>query len=83
MNEYVFIIAPEFKDILFNLTTHAEKYNKKLLSIGSYFIEMASSKFETYNYFDFKRMNTPKTALIAADSDGIDERILKSESSNF
>lgn len=82
-NDYVFIIAPESRNILFDLTKYAEDFKKKLLSVGSYFIEMGSSKFKTYKYFDFKRIKTPKTTLIAADSEGIDERILKSEYSNF
>ena len=59
--EYVFIIAPEFSDILFNLTKIMKDQNKIILSMNLEAIKLASSKFETYNYFKKQEVSTPLT----------------------
>lgn len=82
-NEYVFIVAPEFKNVLYNLTRLAEDNDKKLLSIGSNFIQKTASKFKTYEIFKTSSLNTPKTSLIPSDSNGLDIKILKQKFENF
>jgi len=60
-NDYVFIIAPEFQNILYNLTKLVEDNEKNLLSVGSDFIQQFSSKYRTYEFFQSSKLNTPKT----------------------
>ncbi len=82
-NEHVFIIAPEFQNVLYDLTILAEDKDKKLLSIGSNFIQETASKFKTYEIFKTLSLNTPKTGLIPSDSNGLNIKILKQKFENF
>ena len=59
--EYVFIIAPEFSNILYELTQIAKKMDKKLLSMGLEPILEGSSKIKTYNFFKRFSVPTPQT----------------------
>jgi len=62
--EYCFIIAPEFSNILFNLTKIAKDMNKKILSVDLKGIKLGSSKIKTYEFFKTSNVNTPVTFLI-------------------
>ncbi|TFG25982.1 MAG: ATP-grasp domain-containing protein [Promethearchaeota archaeon] len=59
--EYVFIIAPEFSGILYNLTQIAKRMGKKLLSMDLEPILQGSSKTKTYNLFTRFSIPTPHT----------------------
>lgn len=63
-NEYCFIIAPEFSNILKNLTQIVYKHDKQILSLGIDGIERCSSKFNTFQFFKSNNVSTPKTYLI-------------------
>ncbi|MHA1671800.1 MAG: ATP-grasp domain-containing protein [Promethearchaeota archaeon] len=59
--KYVFIIAPEFSDILYNLTKIMKDQNKIILSMNLEAIKLGSSKLETYKYLKAKEVSTPLT----------------------
>ncbi|MHA1750197.1 MAG: hypothetical protein ACTSYF_16320, partial [Promethearchaeota archaeon] len=59
--KYVFIIAPEFSGILYNLTKIMKDQNKIILSMSLEAIRLGSSKFETYKYFKAQEVSTPLT----------------------
>ncbi len=59
--ESAFIIAPEFSNILYDLTKIVKKENKKLLSTGLKGIELGSSKIKTYKFFRNHYIKTPNT----------------------
>ena len=59
--ESAFIIAPEFSNILYDLTNLVKKENKKLLSTDLEGIELGSSKIKTYKHFRNHYIKTPKT----------------------
>ncbi|TFF98747.1 MAG: ATP-grasp domain-containing protein [Promethearchaeota archaeon] len=63
-SEFCFIIAPEFSQILRDLTEIINKSGKKLLSVGNKGIEIASSKLNTYKFFKANQLPTPETYLI-------------------
>jgi predicted ATP-grasp superfamily ATP-dependent carboligase len=58
---YCFIIAPEFSNILYDLTKIVIEYNKTLLSIELDGVELFSSKIKTYEFFKKNGMKTPLT----------------------
>ena len=62
--DFTFIIAPEFSNILYNLTEIVKDKNKKILSVGLEGIQLGSSKIRTYEYFRKNKITTPKTYLI-------------------
>ncbi len=62
--DYTFIVAPEFSNILYDLTKIVKGENKKLLSVGLEGIQLGSSKIKTYDYFKSNNVKTPKTYLI-------------------
>ena len=64
MVDICFIIAPEFSNILYNLTRIAYDLNKTIISIGLEGIKLGASKIATYNYFKNNEVKTPKTFLI-------------------
>jgi len=66
-NHYVFIVAPEFSNILYDLTKIAKDYNKKILSVDLAGIQLGSSKLKTFEYFKNNAVNTPATFLISGD----------------
>ncbi len=76
-NDFAFIVAPEFQNILYNLTKLAEENNKKLLSVGSSFIQQFTSKYKTYQFFQSLNLNTPKTQLIPSNNNGLNIKVLK------
>jgi predicted ATP-grasp superfamily ATP-dependent carboligase len=63
-SDYSFIIAPDSRNVLFNLTRIVKKYNKILLSINLEGINIGSSKMNTYEFFQKNKLLTPKTYLI-------------------
>ena len=76
-NKYTFIVAPEFQNTLYTLTKLVEDNDKKLLSVGSRFIQHFTSKYKTYKFFQSSYINTPKTALIPSDKKGLNINILR------
>jgi len=62
--EKAFIIAPEFSNILYNLTKIVKDHNKQLLSIDLKGIQLGSSKIKTYEYFRNNNIETPETYQI-------------------
>jgi predicted ATP-grasp superfamily ATP-dependent carboligase len=62
--QYIFIIAPEFSNILYNFTKIAEDMGKTLLSMNSAPILLGSSKFRTYKFFKSSGVLTPMTFYI-------------------
>ena len=63
-SEYCFIIAPEFSNLLYNLTKIVKQYKKKLLSIDLNGVALGASKLETYKFFIANEINTPKSYFI-------------------
>ena len=59
-SDYCFVIAPEFSNILYNLTKIVKQNKKKLLSIDLNGVKLGTSKLETYKFFIVNEMNTPK-----------------------
>ncbi|MFW9952257.1 MAG: ATP-grasp domain-containing protein [Candidatus Thorarchaeota archaeon] len=59
-----FIIAPEFSNILYNLTKIAKERHKKVISIDLDGIMLGTSKIKTYDFFQKNNLNTPLTFLI-------------------
>ncbi|MHA2005946.1 MAG: ATP-grasp domain-containing protein [Promethearchaeota archaeon] len=62
--KYVFIIAPESANILYNLSNIVIKHNRILLSINLEGIKIGTSKLATYKLFRINKTNTPRTYLI-------------------
>lgn len=63
-SSYCFIIAPEFSNILYNLTKIAKDNKKTVLSIDLEGIWLGASKLKTYNFFLENKVNTPQTYAI-------------------
>jgi predicted ATP-grasp superfamily ATP-dependent carboligase len=63
-SSYCFIIAPEFSNILYNLTKIAKDNKKTVLSIDLEGIWLGTSKLKTYNFFLENKVNTPQTYAI-------------------
>ena len=74
--ESCFIIAPEFSNILYNLTKIVKNYNKKLLSVDLEGIELATSKIRTYKFFRANNLNTPETFLIPDKNGQLDKNFI-------
>ena len=73
---YIFIIAPEFSNILYNLTKIAKNSNKTILSVNLEGIKLGTSKFKTYMFFKNCNINTPKTYLIPFKNGEIDPKFI-------
>ncbi len=69
--ENAFIIAPEFSDMLYNLTKIVKDYKKQILSIDLKGIQLGASKIKTYEYFRNNNIETPETYQIPL-IDGLD-----------
>jgi len=69
---YVFIIAPESSNILYNLTKFVEKFDKILLSTNLEGILRGSSKLDTYHFFKSNNIVTPKTYKIPLKGEKLD-----------
>ncbi len=63
-SSYCFIIAPEFSNILYNLTKIAKDNKKTVLSVDLEGICLGTSKLITYNFFLENKVNTPQTYAI-------------------
>jgi predicted ATP-grasp superfamily ATP-dependent carboligase len=59
-SNYCFVIAPEFSNILYNLTKIVKKNKKNLLSIDLNGVKLGASKLETYKFFLANKMSAPK-----------------------
>ncbi|UCD02368.1 MAG: ATP-grasp domain-containing protein [Promethearchaeota archaeon] len=62
--KYVFIIAPETSNILFELTKIAKNFNKIILSTNLSGIKLGTSKIRIYNFFKKNEILTPRTYRI-------------------
>ncbi|MFX1379211.1 MAG: ATP-grasp domain-containing protein [Promethearchaeota archaeon] len=62
--KYVFIIAPETLNILYNLTEIVKKSGKIILSTNLRGIKYGSSKIISHNIFNNVKISTPKTYRI-------------------
>jgi len=67
-----FIIAPEFSNILYNLTEIASSYKKEIYSVGLEGIKLGASKMRTYSFFKRSHIPTPKTYLIPTCNNQLD-----------
>ena len=63
-SNFCFVIAPEFSNILYNLTKIVKTNKKKLLSIDLNGVKLGASKLETYKFFIANRMDTPESYRI-------------------
>ncbi|TFG08569.1 MAG: ATP-grasp domain-containing protein [Promethearchaeota archaeon] len=70
-SEYCFIIAPEFNNILYELTKIIKRSKKQLLSIDLDAITLGSSKIRTYDFFKAHEISTPRTFTIPSNN-GLD-----------
>ena len=71
--EFCFIIAPEFSNILYDLTKIASNNNKKILSVGLEGIVLGASKIKTFDLFSTSRLLTPQTYLIPLKKTSLDK----------
>ena len=62
--KYIFIIAPESSNILFELTKIAKNSNKIILSTNLKGIKLGTSKIRVYKYFKKNEVLTPRTYKI-------------------
>ncbi|TFF86659.1 MAG: ATP-grasp domain-containing protein [Promethearchaeota archaeon] len=67
-----FIIAPEFSNILYNLTEIASNHKKEILSVGLEGIKLGASKMRTYEFFKQADVPTPETYLIPIQNNQFD-----------
>ncbi|MFX1374544.1 MAG: ATP-grasp domain-containing protein [Promethearchaeota archaeon] len=74
--EYVFVIAPESTNILYQLTNIVTKYNKILLSTSLEGIKIGTSKIQTYEFFQKNKVKTPKTYLIPLKRNKLDSEFI-------
>ncbi|MHA1508907.1 MAG: ATP-grasp domain-containing protein [Promethearchaeota archaeon] len=63
-SNYCFVIAPEFSNVLYNLTKIVKKNKKRLLSIDLNGVKIGASKLETYKFFIANGINTPQSYRI-------------------
>ncbi|MFX0041457.1 MAG: ATP-grasp domain-containing protein [Candidatus Hodarchaeota archaeon] len=70
--KYIFIIAPESSNILYELTEIAKNYKKIILSVDLEGIKLGTSKILTYSFFKKNKLNTPKTYLISIKNKKLD-----------
>lgn len=63
-SKFCFIIAPEFLNILFNLTQIALDNDAIVLSVGLKGIILGSSKLKTYNFLKKQKICSPMTFLV-------------------
>lgn len=75
-SDYSFIIAPDSRNVLYNLTRIVKKYNKILLSIDLEGIYIGSSKMNTYDFFKKNKLITPKTYLIPFKKNKLDSNFI-------
>ncbi|TFG18569.1 MAG: ATP-grasp domain-containing protein [Promethearchaeota archaeon] len=66
-SKYCFIIAPEFSNILYDLTKIVKANFKNLLSIDLEGITLGTSKIRTYEYLKTSGLHAPITYLIPKD----------------
>ena len=71
-----FIIAPEFSNILHDLTKIAINKKKKILSVELNGIRVGTSKIETFNLFIKNKLPTPQTFLIPFKKNKLDKEFI-------
>ncbi len=81
--KYCFIIAPEFSNILYNLTKIVKDNKKILLSIDLEGIELATSKILTHEFFKSNEIKTPRTFLIPFKKQVLDIEFIIKKFKNF
>ncbi len=74
--EYCFIIAPEFSNILYDLTKIASKSGRKILSVDLTGIQIGASKIKTHEFFKKKKVNTPQTYQVPFKDNSLDFRFI-------
>ena len=70
--EYCLIIAPEFSNILLNLTKIVKDNDKTILSVDLEGIKLGSSKMKTYDFFNKNDLKTPLTFQIPMKYNSLD-----------
>ncbi|MFX0070327.1 MAG: ATP-grasp domain-containing protein, partial [Candidatus Hermodarchaeota archaeon] len=81
-SNFCFIIAPEFSNILYNLTKIVKDRKKKLLSVDLEAISIGSSKIKTFDFFRKYSVNTPETFQIPF-KNGLDVDFINQKLSQF
>ncbi|MFW9818331.1 MAG: ATP-grasp domain-containing protein [Candidatus Thorarchaeota archaeon] len=81
--EYVFIIAPESSNILYDLTKIVKDYGRIILSTNLKGIEYGTSKIKTYKIFKRNKVLTPKTYRIPYKKQLLDVKFILHKFSNF
>lgn len=72
-SEYCFIIAPEFSNILYNLTKIVKESQKTLLSVDLSAIALSTNKYKTYKFFKKYQIATPSTYHIPKKKEGYEK----------
>jgi len=75
-SNYCFVIAPEFSNILYNLTKIVKTNKKKLLSIDLNGVKLGASKLETYRFFIANQMDTPESYMIPVKGSVLDINLI-------
>ncbi|MHA1489356.1 MAG: ATP-grasp domain-containing protein [Promethearchaeota archaeon] len=70
--EYCLIIAPEFSNILLDLTKIVKDNDKTILSVDLEGIKLGSSKMKTYDFFNKNELKTPLTYQIPMKYNSLD-----------
>ncbi|MFX0023365.1 MAG: ATP-grasp domain-containing protein [Candidatus Hermodarchaeota archaeon] len=83
MSQYVFIIAPEFSNILYRLTKIVKDYDRIILSTNLKAIEYGTSKIISYNIFKTNKIKTPKTYRIPYKEKCLDIEFILHKFNNF
>jgi len=75
-SNFCFVIAPEFSNILYNLTKIVKTNKKKLLSIDLKGVKLGASKLETYKFFIANGMDTPESYRIPVKGSVLDINLI-------
>ncbi|MGV9171401.1 MAG: ATP-grasp domain-containing protein [Promethearchaeia archaeon] len=75
MCDACFIIAPEFSNILYDLTMLAKGMDKTILSVNPKGIELAGSKIKTSHMFEAYEIPTPKTVSLSPKNQNIHNQL--------
>ncbi len=74
--KYIFIIAPESSNVLYNLSDIVKKANRILLSTNLKGIRLGMSKLNTYSFFKENKIPSPKTYLIPIRNKQLDSEFI-------
>jgi len=82
-SNFCFVIAPEFSNILYNLTKIVKTNKKKLLSIDLKGVKLGASKLETYKFFIANGMDTPESYRIPVKGSVLDINLILQKCDQF